>query len=59
MDKVVYDTDWYLYPTELQKYEILMLAVIREPIVIDGLFSMSCSRETFKRVNTKYFLAQC
>lgn len=51
MDEVVYEMEWYACPIELQKYLIAMLAIIRRPVVFNGLFSMDCSRFTFKRVN--------
>lgn len=51
LDEVVYGMDWYLCPIELQKYLVLMLSVIRQPIVMRGIFSLDCSRFTFKRVN--------
>lgn len=51
MDELVYGIDWYLCPIELQKYLMVMLAVMRQPIFIKGIFSLDSTRFTFKRVN--------
>lgn len=53
MDKLIYRMEWHLCPVELQKHLIVMLSVIRQPIPMRGIFSLDCSRFTFKRVSLK------
>lgn len=54
MDDIVYGMDWNLCLIELQKYLVVMLAIIRQPIIIKGIFSLDSGRFTFKRVRTRF-----
>lgn len=43
--------DWYMLPPSVQNGLPLILAGIQEPISINGLGSIACTREAFKTVN--------
>lgn len=51
MNETVYAMAWNLYPLDLRKYFILILAATQQPIIMEGIFSLDCSRTTFKRVS--------
>lgn len=41
--------NWYLYPSDLQKYFVLMILNAQTPVYLEGI-SIHCTRETFKKV---------
>lgn len=51
MDEIVYDINWPDVPPDIEKYVVLVLAATQQPIIMEGIFGMDCSRFTFKRVN--------
>lgn len=51
LDVPLYNLSWHLIPIEQQRYFILILNAIQKPVVIKGLFSLDCSRVTFKMVS--------
>lgn len=42
--------EWYLFTPELQKILPIMMIVAQQPVEIECFGSISCSRETFKKV---------
>lgn len=50
LDVPLYEMSWHLCPIQQQKYFVHVLMAMQEPVVIKGLFSLDCSRDTFKRV---------
>lgn len=51
MDKIVYGISWISCPTTMQKYFVLILKSTQQPVVMKGIFSLDCSRHTFKLVH--------
>lgn len=49
--EVIFGMEWHSCPIELQKYLVIMLAITQQPVIMQGIFSLDCSRITFKRVN--------
>lgn len=56
LDGPFYEIAWHLCPIKEQKYFVPILMAMQEPVLIKGLFSLDCSRDTFKRVNFYYLL---
>lgn len=53
IDYVIGHFDWYLYPTEVQRMLPIVIIMAQQPVVIECFGSISCSRETFKKVSGK------
>lgn len=44
-------SNWYLFPIEMQKVYILVMANAQEPSLIRGFGNIECTRETLKKVS--------
>lgn len=51
---LIYDSPWYDFPLNLQKYYPMMLAIAQKPIYLQGIGNR-CTRKTFKRVYYYFF----
>lgn len=51
LNETVYGMKWHMCPNDLQKYLVMMLASLQQPVVMKGVFSLDSSRSTFKRVS--------
>lgn len=49
---VVYSSNWFEYPAELQKYTILTISRSQQPIYFTGLGLVNCTLEVFGKVST-------
>lgn len=50
IDAIMGQFDWYLYPNEIQRILPAIIANSQQPVYIKCFGSISCSRETFKKV---------
>lgn len=48
---VIYDSNWYDQPIEIQKYIGLMIARSQEEVNFSGIGLVTCSLEVFGKVN--------
>lgn len=46
----IYQSKWYEYPLEIQKYITLVLAHTQQPFHFSGYFVSSCTLHTYKEV---------
>lgn len=53
LNETVYGLSWHLWPIKLQKNILPILIRTQKPVVFKGLFTLDCSRDTFKRVMRK------
>lgn len=51
IDMMIGKWNWYLLPIEIQRILPLILIVVQQPFKFIGFGSVSCSRETFKKVS--------
>lgn len=51
MANVVYNSDWYCQPAQLQQLLVLIIARAQHPNVFMGLKIVNCSLESFTKVN--------
>lgn len=42
--------NWYLFPEEMKQMLRLVMIMTQQPVIIECFGSISCSRETFKKV---------
>lgn len=42
--------NWYLFPIEMQKMMIIVMAKTQQPALLRGFGNIVCTRETFKKV---------
>lgn len=54
LNETVYGIAWPLCPIELQKNLVMMLPSTQKSVIMRGIFSLDCSRSTFKQVNCAY-----
>lgn len=54
IDNMIEQFDWYLFPLQQQRMLCTILIDVQEPVVIACFGDVSCSRETFKKVNFVY-----
>lgn len=47
----IYENDWHLFPTNLQRTWHIVLVTAQQPVEIVSFGNIVCYRETFKRVN--------
>lgn len=50
LNETVYELSWHLWPIKLQKHVPVILIKTQKPVTFKGLFTMDCSRDTFKKV---------
>lgn len=50
---IMYESKWYYYPLELQKFVILVIARSQKPAYFTGLNLIRCTLEIFGKVNIK------
>lgn len=53
LNVVIYEMNWHLCPTDLQRHLVLMLAITQQPVIMKGIFSLNSSRITFRRVSSR------
>lgn len=46
--------DWYMLPFELQKMLPVVVMSVQQPIYLECFGSISCTRDTFKRVRRRF-----
>lgn len=42
--------DWYLFPLEIKRILIMVIAIAQKPVSVECFGSIACTRETFKDV---------
>lgn len=52
IDDTFNETDWYLYPIEVQRMLSAVMIVAQKPIYVELFGSVTASRETFRQVST-------
>lgn len=45
-----FESDWYDYPVDVQKYLVLIIARSQKPAFFDGLYFIDCTLESFGNV---------
>lgn len=53
-DSINLDLDWYLFPIETQKMLPIILINTQTPVAIEIFGSISCKRDSFKRVSSQH-----
>lgn len=48
--RVVFESNWYSHPIEIQKYVILIIARSQQPTYFTGIGVLDCTLETFGKV---------
>lgn len=52
LDGAIYSITWYMGPLKIQRYMVPMMVAAQQPLLIKGLFTLHCTRETFKKVRS-------
>lgn len=52
IDDTFNETDWYLYPIEVQRMLSAVMIVAQKPIYVELFGSVTASRETFRQAST-------
>lgn len=47
-------SDWNLYPIEVQRIYLTFVLETQQPIIIKSYGNISCTRDTFKQVNSNW-----
>lgn len=50
INEIIYQMDWYLFPSKIQRRMPLILQASQQPVGICGYGNFPVSRESFKRV---------
>lgn len=45
-----FESDWYEYPVDVQKYILLIMARSQNPVYFNGLGLLDCTLESFGKV---------
>lgn len=53
IDHMIYMTNWCLCPLYVQNYAKFMIMIAQKPVEMEGFASMSCTRDTFRRVSAR------
>lgn len=56
VDKMAYNSLYYLYPLKLRQFTLLTIAQSRKPFYFTGFKMMKCSMESFTRVSMTSFI---
>ena len=48
--------NWYLYPIEMQRMLIIVVANAQQSMFVRGYGNLACVRDAFKRVNILFFI---
>lgn len=60
IDMALCECDWYTFPIGIQKMLPMLLISTQNPVVLQGFFNVSCTRESFKKVRLEtYFEKVC
>lgn len=51
MNDLVYESEWYHYPVQTQRYLILIMARAQQPFYISAYNVMPCTLENYGKVN--------
>lgn len=51
---MIYNSNWFEYPTKLQKYAILTIARSQQPVYFTGFGLISCTSEVFGKVSIAF-----
>lgn len=51
IDDTFNETDWYLYPIEIQRMLPAVMTVAQKPIYVELFGSVTASRDTFRQVS--------
>lgn len=52
IDSAILQLSWYRFPVGLKKMLPMVLSIVQEEVVLRGIGSAVCSRETFQRVSS-------
>lgn len=47
---VIYFSEWYTFPKEIQQMLPTVLVAAQEPVVLQGFANLKCTRDSFKKV---------
>lgn len=45
---------WYLFPIEMQRMFVIVMANAQQPIILSGFGNVYCLREVFKKVKESF-----
>lgn len=51
IDEMIYQTDWYTLPLDLQKFWPIVINNTQQPVIITGYANVEYTRETFDSVS--------